>query len=124
MASFILFANPTVTGKMHDKRIADEMYSFPYKCLLQQDSGYQGYSPDNVTVIQPTKKPKGKELTQEQKSANKERSRTRLKVEHAIGGAKILRVVKDECRLRKNNFIDRIFHLAAGLHNWRFKTRA
>ena len=36
---------------MHDKRIADEMYSFPYECILQQDTGYQGYSPDNVTVI-------------------------------------------------------------------------
>lgn len=123
MAGFILFASPTVEGKMHDKRIADEMYSFPYECILQQDTGYQGYSADNVTVIQPTKKPKGKELTQEQKEANTEISRTRIKVEHAIGGVKILRIVKDECRLRKNDFVGRIFHLAAGLHNWRFKTR-
>lgn len=96
MAGFILFASLTVEGKMHDKRIADEMYSFPYECILQQDTGYQGYSADNVTVVQPTKKPNGKELTQKQKSANTEISRTRIKVEHAIGEAKILRVVKDE----------------------------
>ena len=60
MAGFILFASLSVEGKRHDKRIADEMYSFPYEYILQQDTGYQGYSPDNVTVIQPTKKPKGK----------------------------------------------------------------
>lgn len=123
LAGFILFSSLTVEGKMHDKKIADEMYSFPYACNLQQDTGYQGYSPENVTIIQPMKKPKGKDLTPEQKAANTEISRTRIKVEHAIGGAKILRIVKDECRLRKNDFVGKIFHLAAGLHNWRFKTR-
>ncbi len=38
LAGFILFASLTVEGKMHDKRIADEMYSFPYACNLQQDT--------------------------------------------------------------------------------------
>ncbi len=123
LAGFILFASLTVEGKMHDKRIADEMYSFPYACNLQQDTGYQGYNPENATIIQPVKKPKGKELTAQQKASNTEISRTRIKVEHAIGGVKILRIVKDECRLRKNDFVGKIFHLAAGLHNWRFKTR-
>ncbi len=124
MAGFILFSNLTVEGKMHDKKIADTMYSFPYECVLQQDTGYLGYSSENVTVIQPMKKPKGKELTAEQKAANTEISKTRIKVEHAIGGAKILRIVKEECRLRKNDFVGKIFHLADGLHNWRFLTRA
>lgn len=124
MAGFILFASPTVSGKTHDKRIADEQYSFPYECVLQQDTGYQGYRPENVTVVQPMKKPRGMELTEEQKQANREISSTRIKVEHAIGGAKILKVVREECRLRKGDFIDRIFALSAGLHNWRFTHRA
>lgn len=124
LAGFILFAGPTVEGKVHDKKIADTQYSFPYECIVQQDTGYQGYAPNNVTILQPTKKPKGKELTTEQKKANTEISRTRIKVEHAIGGAKILRIVKDECRLRKNDFVGNIFHIAAGLHNWRFLKRA
>lgn len=124
LAGFILFVSPTVEGSMHDKKIADNMYSFPYGCILQQDTGYQGYSPDNATVLQPMKKPKGKGLTDEQKATNREISRTRIVVEHAIGGAKILRCVKDECRLRKGDFVGRIFSLAAGLHNWRFKFRS
>lgn len=124
MAGIILFVSLTVEGKVHDKRIADEHYSFPYESILQQDTGYQGYMPDNVTVVQPMKKPRGKELTSEQKAANREISRTRIKVEHAIGGAKTLRVVKDECRLRKGDFVGEIFHVAAGLHNWRVKFRS
>ncbi len=124
MAGFILFTSLTVEGKMHDKKIADTKYSFPYECVLWQDTGYQGYAPENATVIQPVKKPKGGELTKGQKAANAEISRTRVKVEHAIGGAKILRIVRDECRLRRGNFVNKIFHLAAGLHNWRFLHRA
>lgn len=109
----------------HDEyfRWHDIKGKFPYEYVLQQDAGYQGYAPENVTVLQPMKKPKLKDLTDEQKASNAEISRTRISVEHAIGGAKILRIVKDECRLRKNNFVGNIFHIAARLHNWRFLNR-
>lgn len=100
------------------------MYAFLYGCILQQDSGYQGYNPENVTVIQPTRKPRGRELSAEQKAANTGISRTQVKVEHAIGGAKTLRVLKDECRLRKSDFVGRIFHLTAAIHNWKVKARS
>lgn len=120
LAGFILFADLTVEGKMHDKKIADTQYSFPYRCVLQQDTGYQEYAPDNVTILQPMKKTKGKELTEQQRAFNTEISKTRIKVEHAIEDTKILRIVKDECRLRKNDFVGNIFHIAPGLHNWRF----
>lgn len=123
MAGIILFAGATVEGKMHDKKIADTQYTFPYETLLQQDTGYQGYAPENVTIVQPKKKPRGGELTAEEKEVNTEISRTRVKVEHAIGGAKILRVVNEVCRLRKNDFVGGIFHVAAGLHNLRFNSR-
>lgn len=59
LAGFILFAGFTVEGRMHDKKITDTQYSFPYECVLQQYTGYQGYAPDNVTVLQPMNKPKG-----------------------------------------------------------------
>lgn len=44
-------------------------------------------------------------------------------VEHNIGGAMILKVVREECRLRKYGFIDIFFGLSVGLHNWRFSHR-
>lgn len=117
----ILFVSPTVCGKTHDKKMADTMYSFPVSCILYQDTGYQGYAPEKVTVIQPIKKRKGKILSQEDKEFNRQVSGIRVRVEHAIGSAKFMRIVKDECRLRANCFVERIFATCAALHNLRIK---
>ena len=55
----------------------------------------KGYAPRNTAVIQPTKKPRGKEFAAEQKAENKVISSTRIKVEQAISGIKNQRVVRD-----------------------------
>lgn len=117
----ILFVSESICGKTHDKKIADTMYSFPYPCVLYQDTGYQGYKPERVVVVQPVKKSKGKELTAEEKEYNKQVSSFRVRVEHAIGSVKFMRIVKDECRLRANNFVKRIFRTCAAIHNFRIK---
>ncbi|WP_291529221.1 transposase family protein [Bacteroides sp. UBA939] len=113
VSCLILFVSQTVSGKMHDKKMADNMYSFPVPCTLYQDTGYQGYAPEGVTIIQPVKKSKGKELSARQKDFNTEVSRIRVRVEHTIGSAKVMRIVKDECRLRANSFVERIFATCA-----------
>jgi hypothetical protein len=119
----ILFVSPSVCGKTHDKKIADTLYSFPYPCVLYQDTGYQGFRPNGVTVVQPVKKPKGRELSLQEKEFNRQVSSFRVRVEHAIGSAKRMRIVKDECRLRANNFVRRIFKTCAALHNFRIKIK-
>ena len=91
--------------------------------MLAQDTGYQGYRPDGVLIFQPKKKPRGGELTKEEKEENSRISSFRVRVEHAIGSTKRYRIVKDECRLRKNNFVDTVLRSCAGLHNFRLKTR-
>lgn len=123
LTGLVLFVGATVPGKTHDKTIAETQYAFPYSCLLWQDTGYQGYAPRNTAIIQPTRKPRGKELTAEQKAENKVISSTRIKVEHAISGIMIQRVTKELCRLRKNRFVDKIFSISAGIHNWRLSMR-
>ena len=123
MSCLILFVSQTVSGKTHDKKMADTMYSFPVPCVLYQDTGYQGYAPEKTTVIQPIKKRKGKILTQEEKEFNREVSRIRVRVEHTIGSVKFMRIVKDECRLRANSFVERIFATCAALHNLRIKMK-
>jgi DDE superfamily endonuclease/Helix-turn-helix of DDE superfamily endonuclease len=115
----ILFVSPTVAGSTHDKRIADHYYSIPQGCTLWQDCGYQGYHPQGVDIHQPKKKPRTTELTKEQKELNRYISSFRVRVEHAIGSVKRYRIVKDECRLRKNNFVDKVFLCCAALHNFR-----
>ena len=119
----ILYVSRTFSGRVHDKTIADTAYSIPAGYTLVQDSGYQGYQPEGVKIIQPLKKSRGKELTREQKELNQQISAYRVRVEHAIGSVKRLRIVKDECRLRKNDFVDEIFLWCAALHNFRLKTR-
>jgi hypothetical protein len=119
----IVYVSRTFSGKVHDKKIADLAYTIPAGYTLLQDTGYQGYRPEGVKIIQPKKKPKGKELTEEEKSVNRKISSVRVRVEHAIGGVKRYRIVKDECRLRKNNFVDNVFLYCAALHNFRLKTR-
>jgi hypothetical protein len=119
----IVYVSQTFSGRIHDKTIADIDYTIPAGYTLFQDTGYQGYRPDGVKIIQPKKKPKGKELTKEEKSANMKISSVRVRVEHAIGGVKRYRIVKDECRLRKNNFVDSVFLSCAALHNFRLKYR-
>jgi hypothetical protein len=119
----IVYVSRTFSGSVHDKKIADIDYTVPPGYTLVQDTGYQGYQPEGVIIIQPKKKPKGKDLTEEEKSVNREISSYRVRVEHAIGSVKRYRTVKDECRLRKNNFVDDVFLYCAALHNFRLKTR-
>ena len=120
-ACAILFLSATVNAKMHDKKIADTMYTIKAGFVLWQDTGYQGYKPEGVEIKQPIKKTHGKELSDEQKEYNRLISQVRVRVEHAIGSMKRYRIVKDECRLRKNKFVHTILHTCAALHNFRIK---
>ena len=65
----------------------------------------------------PTKKPKGKKLSTEQKEISHLISSVRVKVEHAIGGVKICRIVKDRFKYHKFGFYDLVMELACELHN-------
>jgi hypothetical protein len=76
---------------------------------------------DGVETVQPTKKPKGKELTAEEKQQNREISNERITIEHSIGGVKIFRVVKEVIRLRSSEVRDKIMEVCSGLYN--FKTK-
>ncbi|TAJ11780.1 hypothetical protein DMA11_15420, partial [Marinilabiliaceae bacterium JC017] len=46
-------------------------------------------------------------------------SSVRVRVEHAIGSIKRMKIVRNECRLRKENILDKVFATCAGLHNFR-----
>jgi hypothetical protein len=110
----------TYHGSVHDKKICDlQPLLFPKGITLWQDNGFQGYNPEGVTVNMPKRKPKGKELTQEQKQTNRAISSTRVIVEHAIGGAKRCRIIKDRFRCHKLGFDDLVMELACVLHNLR-----
>jgi hypothetical protein len=120
----ILWLSNTYDGSVHDKKIADEQeIRFPKGVILWQDTGFQGYNPENVTVRMPTKKPKGKELSVEQKEENRKISSYRIKVEHSIGGVKVYRIVKERFRCTKFGFDDEVMLIACGLHNYKISLK-
>jgi hypothetical protein len=80
----IIYVSATFSGKVHDKRIADENYTIPEGFTLYQDTGYQGYLPEGVIIVQPMKKPRWKELTKEQKDGNRQIASKRVRIEHTI----------------------------------------
>jgi hypothetical protein len=112
--------SPTVDGKIHDKKLADEHdLKFPENSTLWQDTGFQGYAPANVSIIQPKKKPRGSELTLEEKAQNTAIAKQRITIEHSIGGIKVFAIVGKVFRNIKTDFDDLVMETASGLHNLR-----
>lgn len=122
-AKICLLTN-TCEGKKHDKKISDEAeICLPAGSFLYQDTGFQGFALEEVTIMQPKKKPRGKELTAADKENNREISRIRVRVEHAICGIKRYRIVKDQLRNWKKGFRDQVIETCCGLHNFRLNFR-
>ena len=53
----VVYLSETVDGKTHDKKLADKsQISYPKNASLTQDTGFQGYQPEEVVVQQPKKR--------------------------------------------------------------------
>ena len=52
----VVYLGPTVAGKKHDKKAADEgEIAYPTNATLDKDTGFQGYEPAGVLTQQPKK---------------------------------------------------------------------
>lgn len=121
----VCFLSQTVPGKKHDKKLADEAeLHFPPLATLEQDTGFQGFGPTHVLVLQPKKKPRNGELTVGEQFVNRCISAGRIVAEHVIAGVKRCRIVKDVLRNSKSDFDDLVMLLACGLHNLRTAHRS
>jgi hypothetical protein len=120
----IVLLTQTCEGKKHDKKVSDEVgFELPAGSCLYQDMGFQGFALEEVIIVQPKKKPKGKQLTQADQENNRQISSVRVRVEHAIGGVKRYRIVKDKIRNWKGDFRDQVMATCCGLHNFRLNFR-
>jgi hypothetical protein len=118
----ILFLSDTSAGSVHDKRLADSTPSpLPAGSRLLQDLGFLAFTLDQVEVIMPTKKPRGRALTRVQKAANRRIARRRVRIEHVNSRIKRCRIVHDTSRLRKMGVRDRIMEVCCALHNFRVR---
>jgi len=120
----VCYLSKTYPGKRHDKRICDEEgYRFPRNSQLFQDTGFQGYAPEEVITYQPKKKPRGGELNLCERFINSVISSSRIIVENIICGIKRCRIVKDIFRNHLAGFDDQVMEIACGLHNLRVRHR-
>jgi DDE superfamily endonuclease len=120
----ICFLSPTCEGKASDISLAEMAgYTLPCGSCLYQDKGFQGFFLPGVTIVQPKKKPRGGDLTPPEQAANRQISSIRIRIEHAIGGVKRYRIVKDIIRLLKDGIRDAVMETCCGLHNFRLLYR-
>ena len=120
----VCYLSKTHPGRRHDKRICDEeSYTFPRCAQLFQDTGFQGYAPEEVIIYQPKKKPRGGELDWSERFINSVISKSRITVENIICGIKRCRIVKDIFRNHLPGFDDLVLEIACGLHNLRVRHR-
>jgi hypothetical protein len=55
------YLGPTIAGRMHDKKAADEApIAYPTNATLAKDTGFQGYEPKDVLTTQPKKSRKAR----------------------------------------------------------------
>jgi hypothetical protein len=118
----ILFLSETHPGSVHDKRIADTTaYPLPTGSQLLQDSGFQAFTLDGVDILQPTKKPRGHELTRVQKARNRKLARRRVRIEHVNSSVKRCRMLKETIRMWKAGIRDMVMEIGCALHNFRVR---
>jgi hypothetical protein len=120
----IRFLSATYAGKWHDKALVDdEQYQLPSGSVLYQDRGFQGFAVTCVQVQQPTKKPRGGELTDAQKAENQRIASEKMRIEHTMSSVKRCRIVKDRMRYWQDRIRDVVMVIACGLHNLRLRHR-
>lgn len=125
----ILFLGYTIFGSKHDYALfktefdPDQDWFKLFK--LWVDLGYLGIANDYeaLDINIPHKKPRKSKanpspaLTDEQKEENRQLSKVRVVVEHAIAGMKRFNILTTKFRNRKDDFVDDVAASAAGLHN-------
>jgi hypothetical protein len=117
----ILVVTKQKSGRRHDKRLADKESVFeniPKEVTVMADTAFIGEGKVHKNILLPKKKPRGRELTYDEKETNKIISSYRVIVEHAIGGIKRYRCMAERLRNRKSYTDDKFILLSAGLWNY------
>ena len=86
------------------------------KIKVQGDSGYQGILKLHRNSETPKKKPKGGELTQEEKAENRRISRERILIENINAKIKVFKITANRYRNRRKRY-DLRMSLICGIIN-------
>ena len=114
----VLVLSQAREGKLHDKKFHDEeklIGNIPAEIPIEVDTGFQGIQHQYENIRIPHKKPKGGELSEQQKSDNRKLSQSRVICENAFAGVKRYGVVSQIYRNHKHDFDDKLMLTASGL---------
>ncbi len=115
-------------GNQHDKKILEKSQIpniIPKDITLWLDLGFQGLNKQrDLDIMIAHKKPKGKELTTEQKQENQTIASIRMVVENVISGIKRYNSVSQIYRNRKPEIDDKMFQVSCGLWNLHLRLSA
>lgn len=117
----VLVLSKAREGKLHDKKFHDEddiVGSVPDEIPVELDLGFLGVQKQYDNIRIPHKKPRGGELTPEQKADNRVLSQSRVVCENAFAGVKRYGAVSAVYRNRTKDFDDHLMLTAAGLWNF------
>jgi hypothetical protein len=130
-----------VPGAQHDKTLSDKLHTverLPDGCEAEADKGYQGLEKQvdkvkivnqqtgetqevaRLTIHTPHKKPKGGELSEEQKTFNALLNAVRVRVEHCIGWLKNWAILANRFRCDHSIYTS-VMRTIAGLVNLQTK---
>ena len=117
-----LVLRDTYAGSAHDKRRAQATpYPLPAGSRLLPDLGFLALTLDQVELIRPTRKPRGRTLTRAQKTVNRRIARRRVRIEHVNSRVKRCRIVHDTSRLRKIGVRALVMDVCCALHHVRLR---
>ena len=129
-ARYIHYLGPTTCGSTHDYQLLKTEFDANLSLLdlfeLLADLGYLGLvadydlPPESLPHRKPRRSKKRPDTarTDIQRTDNAAHARRRVKVEHAISGAKRLGCVTQVYRNKSLTFNDRVMALACGIWNW------
>ncbi len=117
----VLILSKAREGKLHDKKFHDHedmAGTVPDEIPIELDLGFLGVQKQYDNIRIPHKKPKGGELTEEQKAENRALSQSRVVCENTFAGVKRYGAVSAVYRNRIEDFDDHLMLTAAGLWNF------
>jgi DDE superfamily endonuclease len=88
---------------------------------LLQDLGFLAFTLPEVTILMPTKKPRGEELTRGRQRTNQALNQRRLRIEHVNRSVKRCRIVKDRIRLWQTGVRALVMALCCALPNFQVR---
>ena len=110
-------------GKTHDMKLFEKSkVALSKEVEIKADSGYQGLQKKHDKVLIPKKNSKLHKLTKEERRANRELSKKRIKVENVIRRLKIFRILGERYRHRRKRLGLR-FNLISGIYNFERKAK-